>query len=116
VVANVHTGFWLNPRTNKIKPEGEAKGGDSQMIKWEAKAPPEASCSSLSLFPGRDQFHTIASGERLGDALRIKQTIKDEEIFSYECTPPASPASGTKALVSDGMKTAGAHDFTIARP
>jgi len=113
--ASINTRFWLNPRTGKIKPAGEGRGGDSKLTMAQATKPSGASCDRIRMKPGRVQFHTVASGEAQGVTLRVKLAVGDQQQFEYVCNPPAKPASGTKSLISDGMKTAGAHDFTVDR-
>lgn len=115
--ANVSTGFWANPRNNRITPAGEAAGGDSEMIPPVRATEGNANCTpNPSFTPARVRFHAVAGGERQGDQLRIKLRVGDEERFSYSCTPPARPPAGVKNLISDGMEALGALDFTIPRP
>jgi len=120
--ADVLTKFWVNPRTGRVTPAGEAIGFDSVHQSVGADAG-DAPCDRVRLDERPKRFSSRVIGGELGnDRLHVRLKIGDTQYASLSCDPPPETPGGRKTLIGSSMELArsgdgeSALDFSVAAP
>lgn len=121
--------FWLDPATGVITPAGRLQCGRTLLYPQGgpcAESSREGRLTRVATDPGggrcahavvrrTDRFPATVSGAASGGALRLRLAVADSERAFFNCSPPADGGDTRDfELIANGMRWAGARDFTVA--
>ncbi len=134
--AKIAAPFWLDTTTGVITPAGRRQCGDLLLPGAQSRTGgrttpcPDSSrngqLTQAATNPGagncnhrftskRDQFDVTVTGAKSGEQLRLRLAVDDRERAFFHCSPAAGGGDERDfKLIANGMKWAGATDFTAA--